>query len=62
MGVSASNLRISIGPGWWLIAVRHGLLLVDNFNRRHQIGEPPPELIRNGSLESPNAIFKTVLT
>ena len=44
------------------VAVRNGLLLVDNFNRRHQSGEPPLELIRNGSLERLNAILMTALT
>ena len=44
------------------VAVRHGLLLVDNFNRCHQSGEPPLELIRNGSLERLNAILMTALT
>ena len=38
------------------VAVRNGLLLVDNFNWRHQNGEAPMELIRNGSLERLNAI------
>ena len=44
------------------VAVRNGLLLVDNFNRRHQNGEAPMELIRNGSLERLNAILMTALT
>ena len=44
------------------VAVRNGLLLVDNFNRRHQSGEPTMELIRNGSLERLNAILMTALT
>lgn len=44
------------------VAVRNGLLLVDNFNRRHQKGEQPMELIRNGSLERLNAILMTALT
>jgi nickel/cobalt tolerance cation efflux system protein len=44
------------------VAVRNGLLLVDNFNRRHQSGEPLMELIRNGSLERLNAILMTALT
>ena len=44
------------------VAVRNGLLLVDNFNRRHQNGEPPMDLIRNGSLERLNAILMTALT
>ena len=44
------------------VAVRNGLLLVDNFNRRHQNGETPMELIRNGSLERLNAILMTALT
>ena len=44
------------------MAVRNGLLLVDNFNRRHQRGEPLMELIRNGSLERLNAILMTALT
>ncbi len=44
------------------VAVRNGLLLVDNFNRRHQSGEPQLDLIRNGSLERLNAILMTALT
>ena len=44
------------------VAVRNGLLLVDNFNRRHQNGEPAMELIRSGSLERLNAILMTALT
>ena len=44
------------------IAVRNGLLLVDNFNRRHRNGEPLHELIQNGSLERLNAILMTALT
>ena len=44
------------------VAVRNGLLLVDNFNRRHRSGEPQMELIRNGSLERLNAILMTALT
>ena len=44
------------------VAVRNGLLLVDNFNRRHQSGEPALELIRSGSLERLNAILMTALT
>ena len=44
------------------VAIRNGLLLVDNFNRRHQGGEPLMELIRNGSLERLNAILMTALT
>jgi len=44
------------------VAVRNGLLLVDNFNRRHQYGEQALELIRNGSLERLNAILMTALT
>ena len=44
------------------VAVRNGLLLVDNFNRRHQRGEPLMALIRNGSLDRLNAILMTALT
>lgn len=44
------------------VAVRNGLLLVDNFNRRHLSGEPLMELIRGGSLERLNAILMTALT
>ena len=44
------------------VAVRNGLLLVDNFNRRHQNGEPAMELIRSGSLERLNALLMTALT
>ena len=44
------------------VAVRNGLLLVDNFNRRHRSGEPPMQLIRAGSLERLNAILMTALT
>ena len=44
------------------VAVRNGLLLVDNFNRRHQNGEALMDLIRSGSLERLNAILMTALT
>jgi len=44
------------------VAVRNGLLLVDNFNRRHQNREAQMALIRNGSLERLNAILMTALT
>ena len=44
------------------VVVRNGLLLVDNFNWRHQNGEAPMELIRNGSLERLNAMLMTALT
>jgi nickel/cobalt tolerance cation efflux system protein len=43
------------------VAVRNGLLLVNNFNRRHQRGELQMALIRNGSLEQLNAILMTAL-
>ena len=33
------------------VAVRNGLLLVDNCNRRHAAGQGLPEVIRAGSLQ-----------
>ena len=44
------------------VAVRNGLLLVDNYNRRHQKGEHLKELIRAGTLDRLNAILMTALT
>ncbi|NQV11471.1 MAG: efflux RND transporter permease subunit [Cyanobacteria bacterium] len=44
------------------IAVRNGLLLVDNYNRRHADGQPLGDVIRQGSLERLNAILMTALS
>ncbi|MCT0219880.1 CusA/CzcA family heavy metal efflux RND transporter [Synechococcus sp. CS-1329] len=44
------------------IAVRNGLLLVDNYNRRHADGQPLAQVIREGSLERLNAILMTALS
>ena len=44
------------------IAVRNGLLLVDNYNRRHGAGQPLGEVIREGSQERLNAILMTALS
>jgi nickel/cobalt tolerance cation efflux system protein len=44
------------------VAVRNGLLLVDNYNRRHQCGEGLMDLIRAGTLDRLNAILMTALT
>ncbi|MFN5222189.1 MAG: efflux RND transporter permease subunit [Cyanobacteriota bacterium] len=44
------------------VAVRNGLLLVDNYNRRHAAGQELGEVIRSGSLERLNAILMTALT
>ena len=44
------------------VAVRNGLLLVDNYNRRHQKGEALIPLIRAGTLDRLNAILMTALT
>jgi nickel/cobalt tolerance cation efflux system protein len=44
------------------VAVRNGLLLVDNYNRRHAAGQELQEVIRSGSLERLNAILMTALT
>lgn len=44
------------------VAVRNGLLLVDNYNRRHAEGQPLGEVIREGSLERLNAILMTALS
>ena len=44
------------------VAVRNGLLLVDNYNRRHQKGEALIALIRAGTLDRLNAILMTALT
>mgnify|MGYP001806231443 FL=1 len=44
------------------VAVRNGLLLVDNYNRRHAEGLELKEVIRAGSLQRLNAILMTALT
>jgi nickel/cobalt tolerance cation efflux system protein len=44
------------------VAVRNGLLLVDNYNRRHAEGQPLQAVIRKGSLERLNAILMTALS
>ncbi|MCT0202041.1 CusA/CzcA family heavy metal efflux RND transporter [Synechococcus sp. CS-602] len=44
------------------VAVRNGLLLVDNYNRRHAQGIELREVIRAGSLERLNAILMTALS
>lgn len=44
------------------VAVRNGLLLVDNFNRRHAEGMELKEVIRAGSLQRLNPILMTALT
>jgi nickel/cobalt tolerance cation efflux system protein len=44
------------------VAVRNGLLLVDNYNRRHAEGEPLRAVIEGGSLERLNAILMTALS
>ena len=44
------------------VAVRNGLLLVDNYNRRHAEGMELREVIRAGSLQRLNAILMTALT
>jgi nickel/cobalt tolerance cation efflux system protein len=44
------------------VAVRNGLLLVDNYNRRHAEGQPLREVIEGGSLERLNAILMTALS
>jgi nickel/cobalt tolerance cation efflux system protein len=44
------------------VAVRNGLLLVDNYNRRHADGQELEDVIRGGSLERLNAILMTALT
>jgi nickel/cobalt tolerance cation efflux system protein len=44
------------------VAVRNGLLLVDNYNRRHAEGQPLQAVIREGSLERLNAILMTALS
>lgn len=44
------------------VAVRNGLLLVDNYNRRHAEGLELREVIRAGSLQRLNAILMTALT
>jgi nickel/cobalt tolerance cation efflux system protein len=44
------------------VAVRNGLLLVDNYNRRHAEGIELKEVIRAGSLQRLNAILMTALT
>ncbi|WP_216914327.1 MULTISPECIES: efflux RND transporter permease subunit [unclassified Synechococcus] len=44
------------------VAVRNGLLLVDNYSRRHAEGLELKEVIRAGSLQRLNAILMTALT
>jgi cation efflux system protein involved in nickel and cobalt tolerance len=44
------------------VAVRNGLLLVDNYNNKFAQGMPLKEVIVNGSLERVNAILMTALT
>jgi Cu/Ag efflux pump CusA len=44
------------------VAVRNGLLLVDNYNSKFAQGIPIKEAIVNGSLERINAILMTALT
>ncbi len=44
------------------VAVRNGLLLVDNYNRRHASGQPLHNVIEEGSLERLNAILMTALS
>jgi nickel/cobalt tolerance cation efflux system protein len=44
------------------VAVRNGLLLVDNYNRKFAEGMHPKEVIAKGSLERVNAILMTALT
>jgi nickel/cobalt tolerance cation efflux system protein len=44
------------------VAVRNGLLLVDNYNRRHAAGQPVHTVIEEGSLERLNAILMTALS
>ncbi|WP_415399771.1 efflux RND transporter permease subunit [Synechococcus sp. W4D4] len=44
------------------VAVRNGLLLVDNYSRRHASSQTLTEVLREGSLERLNAILMTALT
>ncbi|MBW4466089.1 MAG: efflux RND transporter permease subunit [Pegethrix bostrychoides GSE-TBD4-15B] len=44
------------------VAVRNGLLLVDNYNSKFAQGMPIKEVIVNGSLDRVNAILMTALT
>lgn len=44
------------------VAVRNGLLLVDNYNRKFAQGLPLKQAVRQGSLERVNAILMTALT
>jgi cation efflux system protein involved in nickel and cobalt tolerance len=44
------------------VAVRNGLLLVDNYNNKFAQGMHPKDVIVNGSLERVNAILMTALT
>ena len=44
------------------VATRNGLLLVDNYNSKHQEGMPLKEIIVKGSMERLNAILMTALT
>lgn len=44
------------------VAVRNGLLLVDNYNRKFAQGLPLKQAVRQGSLDRVNAILMTALT
>jgi len=44
------------------VAVRNGLLLVDNYNTKFAEGLPPKKAVFQGSLERVNAILMTALT
>jgi CzcA family heavy metal efflux pump len=44
------------------VATRNGLLLVDNYNSKHEAGMPLAEVVVKGSLERLNAILMTALT
>jgi CzcA family heavy metal efflux pump len=44
------------------VAMRNGLLLVDNYNTKHELGMPLVETIITGSMERLNAIIMTALT
>jgi nickel/cobalt tolerance cation efflux system protein len=44
------------------VSVRNGLLLVDNYNRRHAEGQPLQVVIEGGSLDRLNPILMTSLS
>jgi Cu/Ag efflux pump CusA len=44
------------------VAIRNGLLLVDNYNSKYAVGMPLKEVLMRGSMERLNAILMTAFT